>query len=160
MKCLVDPCNILLSLTHMHSAVALRSNTFQTWPLLVTAQSSKIISSASRYLQLKLINLPGDVSLKFQPWICNTVILVQPNVINLTNLTKPVNEVVQLLLLQFKGGIFQFSINWNLFKLNWNKLLLNWVIHPQWSLNNSLYKKLKLINQKSLVWIELYSSCT
>ena len=39
----------------------------------------------------------------------------------------------------FKWDIF--SINWNLFKLNQNKLLLNSVLHAQWSLTNSLYKK-------------------
>ena len=59
MKCLVDPCDMLLSFTHMHSVVALHSNPFQTWALLVTAQSSKIISNTSTYLLLKLINLPG-----------------------------------------------------------------------------------------------------
>jgi len=50
---------MLLRLTHMHSAVTLHSNPLQTWALLVTAQSSKIISNTSRYLLLKLIHLPG-----------------------------------------------------------------------------------------------------
>lgn len=54
----------------MHSAIALHSNHFQIWALLVTAQGSKIISNAGRYLLLKLKNLSDDmlhVSLKFRP---------------------------------------------------------------------------------------------